>query len=249
MSNKHNLDIEFKDIKNLYQPVPNSTKRDLWFGSPDYPHYTIQGVTEAGFINNIIYKAASMAGGVQYINNQPGSTSITWQCTDKGEGNEKIQQCVNRFIWLLYWLEKNDKQFKYYKGTICEERLSDFRASLRPLHDYNAESKGKRYMYFINGWTDLQRAHDNSGRLYSMTEYLRFRAMDNDWIFNDQELNKEGEYCTQLIRDYLSLTIVEKDNKVQLRHHDLYRGVSHETVWLDDIQTLSSLVEYLYRHY
>ena len=250
MTNKSNLDIQFKDIKNLYQVVPNSSLEYLWSGK-DVQHYTIKGLKPKIGGMDLIYKAASMAGGVQHIKATTNDVSISWICReDLSLGNEDIQQCVNRFIWLLYWLEKNDKQFKNYNdGRIDKDALRQFKATLKPLHDYEQRRNVKSYMEFINGYTDNQREHDNSGRLFNMTEYLRLKAMDKGWIFNRQEVNKDGEYCTQLIQDYLSLTIVEKDNNVQLRHWDLYRGVSHDTIWLDDIQTLSNLVGYLYDCY
>lgn len=246
MAKKHNLDIDFKDIKNLYQVVPNSSLEYLWTGE-DLPHYTIKGFKPKTGGLDLIYKAASMAGGVQHIKTTTNDVSISWLCRNVEHGNTDIQQSVNRFIWLLYWLEKNDKQFKKYKGTISEDALSQFRGTLRPLHDYNeVPYEGKNYMESINKYTNENRKHNNYGRQYHMTEYLRLKAMDKYWIYSSQEIVKDGEYHTQLIQDYLSLAIVEKDNKARVVLWDLSRGVDYSTEWLEDINLLSDIIDYLY---
>ena len=116
MTTQHNLDIQFKDIKDLYKVIPNSTLDYLqsWTGAKE-KHYTIKGRVDGSITNTLIFKAASMAGGVQHITNTNTSVAISWICRSHKDGNSDIQKCVNRFIWLLYWLEKNDKQFRNYE--------------------------------------------------------------------------------------------------------------------------------------
>lgn len=142
MTTQHNLDIQFKDIKDLYKVIPNSSLEYLH--SPvdaKENHYTIKGCVDGAVTNSLIFKAASMAGGVQHIRNTKNSVAISWICRSHKDGNEDIQECVNKFIWLLYWLEKNDNQFRKYELSKAntKKELELFRSTLKPLGDEDKE--------------------------------------------------------------------------------------------------------------